>query len=311
MRAAWGSLTQKKVTALTALLDFIEADEEMTDVRHIAYVLATIKHEAAHTFEPIAEYGKGKGKPYGRKDPETGQVYFGRGFSQITHRINYKKLGDAIGVDLVYQPDLALDPEIAYQILSVGMRKGMFTGKALGNYISGSKCDYLNARKIINAMDKAQLIAGYAKQFQTILESARDEEPAAPIKNGTVEEAPKATSTEIVKTTTVEQTAAGTETKETTLVEKIAANESVKSIASEGVTKLATRATTALTTGSTASATGGAATGKTWLIILSIVLAVGAIGVVLFLLWHKHSKEKQAAMINSDKDRADIKFVKP
>lgn len=135
-----------------------------------------------------------------------------------------------------------------------------------------------------------------------------------PIKNGEVAEAvqpsPKESTTETIKTTVVEEVPGGTKTEETSLVSKIASNEHVKTIASEGVTKLAAKATTALSAGSTASATGGSITGKTWLIVLSIVMAVGAIAVVLFLLWHKSSKEKEAARINSDKDRADVVFEK-
>lgn len=133
--------------------------------------------------------------------------------------------------------------------------------------------------------------------------------------NGTTEPAPAAeptvTETVITKTTETEKPKdGGIETTVKEAVTKIAANEQLKTIASEGVTKLAAKATTALTTGGTASATGGALTGKTWLIVLSIVLAVGAIGVVVVLMIHKSSKEKQAAMINSDRERADVKFAK-
>lgn len=181
---------------------------------------------------------------------------------------------------------------------------------------------FINSGDILLAADRfllynkggGKVIAGLTRRrkAERALFLTDDEEPrTAPIKNGTVEPAPKATTTETIKTTTVEETPAGTKTEETSLVSKIANSESVKTIASEGVTKLATRATTALTTGSTASATGGAATGKMWLIVLSIVLAVGAIAVVLFLLWHKSSKEKEAARINSDKDRTDVRFAKP
>jgi hypothetical protein len=34
--------------------------------------------------QPIEEYGKGRGMPYGKPDPTTGQVYYGRGFVQLT-----------------------------------------------------------------------------------------------------------------------------------------------------------------------------------------------------------------------------------
>lgn len=118
---------------------------------------------------------------------------------------------------------------------------------------------------------------------------------------------PKETSTERVITTTTTATPESTVEKKS-IVSSVIGSEQLKTIASEGVTKLAARATGAMTTGSTAAATGGAATGKTWLIVLSIVLALGAIGVVLFLLWHKSRKEQQSAVINSDNARADITF---
>jgi hypothetical protein len=53
------------------------------------------------------------------------------------------------------------------------MRAGAFTGKKLSDYISASKCDYTNARRIINGVDRADLIAGYAAKFERILNSTR------------------------------------------------------------------------------------------------------------------------------------------
>ena len=89
-RAEFRRLSQSQVNALEDLLRFIEADEGLTDVRQIAYVLATILHETAATFLPIEEYGKGKGRVYGKKDPVTGHAYFGRGLVQLTWKKNYQ-----------------------------------------------------------------------------------------------------------------------------------------------------------------------------------------------------------------------------
>jgi putative chitinase len=47
---------------------------------------------------------------------DEGYRYRGRGIIQITGKNNYKKYGDLIGQDLVSNPDLANDPEIAKQI---------------------------------------------------------------------------------------------------------------------------------------------------------------------------------------------------
>ena len=42
------------------------------------------------------------------------------------------------------------------------MVEGWFTGKKLSDYFN-EKTDYINARKIVNGLDKADIIAGYAK----------------------------------------------------------------------------------------------------------------------------------------------------
>lgn len=61
--------------------------------------------------------------------------------------------------------------EHATNILLLGMKEGWFTGRKLSDYINQSKKDYLNARRIINGMDKASLIAGYAETFEKALRS--------------------------------------------------------------------------------------------------------------------------------------------
>jgi len=154
---------------LLTLLDFIIKDEDINNIQHIAYMLATTFHETAGTWQPIAEYGKGKGRPYSVCDEATGEVYYGRGYVQLTWKDNYNTMGKILDVDLVNRPDKAMEPQIAYDIMSVGMRKGMFTGVSLKKFINESGCDYIKARKIINGTDCAEKIAGYAVKFESIL----------------------------------------------------------------------------------------------------------------------------------------------
>ena len=108
-------------------------------------------------------------RKYGMPDVGTGFVYYGRGYVQLTWPGNYKTIGKAIGYDLYHNPDLALEPNIAYSVMSYGMRHGSFTGARLAQHINDKKCDYVEARRIINGTDCAEKIAGYAAKFERIL----------------------------------------------------------------------------------------------------------------------------------------------
>jgi predicted chitinase len=52
----------------------------------------------------------------GNTDPGDGYRYRGRGVIQLTGKANYERYGKLIGVDLVNNPDLAADPDIAAKI---------------------------------------------------------------------------------------------------------------------------------------------------------------------------------------------------
>lgn len=160
--------SQSQVDGLNFLLDYWEQTYNTNDKverRKFAYILATVFHETARTMQPIEEYGKGKGRRYGSVDKLTGVIYYGRGYVQLTWDYNYKKAGDLIGVDLYHNTELALVPEYAVKILFKGMALGLFTGKSLSDYFTETKTDSLNARRIINGTDKADLIEGYYEKF--------------------------------------------------------------------------------------------------------------------------------------------------
>ena len=175
-----GRLSKSQTDGITAILD--EWDKRrLTDVRWLSYMLATTKHETAHTMQPIVERGK---KAYfdkydGRKDlgntvPGDGYRFRGRGFVQLTGRTNYVRASAKLGVDLVAMPDRALDPTIAAAIMFEGMTAGWFTGKKLADYFTDGKADWKNARRIINGLDKAASIANYGKAFYAALLLASD-----------------------------------------------------------------------------------------------------------------------------------------
>lgn len=169
MRSHFGRLRQSQVEGFEAILNFWEK-EGYQDLRHLAYMLATAWHETARTMQAIEEYGKGRGRRYGRLDPVTGEVYYGRGLVQLTWDYNYKKMGKILNRPLYQNPSLALNLAVAVEIMFEGMLtrksfKGDFTGKALENYFNKKTNDPIGARRIINGTDKARLIAGYHEKF--------------------------------------------------------------------------------------------------------------------------------------------------
>jgi putative chitinase len=175
-----GSIAQSQVDGMNGLLD--RAEEEGVDDRHLAYILATTFHETAQTMQPIAEYGKGKGMKYGVPAGPYNQIYYGRGFVQLTWYDNYVTMQKALGTrwgtrDIVPTPDYAMDLDIATDIIFYGMFKGSFTGVGLPKYITindplTDTTDFYNARKIVNGLDQASTIQGYAIQFANALAHA-------------------------------------------------------------------------------------------------------------------------------------------
>jgi len=189
-----GRLSPAQVEGMEALLTVWERQRIRPSRQQLAYCLATAWHETAHTMQPVREtlarserQAIARLRKWARKLParrrktvlayakvhaDTGHAYFGRGYVQITWRRNYRRLGLRLGIDLERNPELAMQPEIAARILIVGMLEGLFTGRRLGEFVNGDKCDYVGARQVVNGRDKARLIAGAAAAFERALEDA-------------------------------------------------------------------------------------------------------------------------------------------
>ncbi|NTE81626.1 hypothetical protein G6M12_08670 [Agrobacterium tumefaciens] len=225
-----GSLSMPQVYGMEAILD--RALAVRTPLRHLAYMLATTFHETAKTMQPILETRNAKDKsnpsietaiarldnafkngklpwvsrPYWRKDGQ-GKSWLGRGLVQLTHKQNYQRLGDMIGVDLVSDPDRAMEPGVAINIMFSGMTRGDFTGRPLSDYLDGPTPDYLNARRVINGTESARTVAGYAERFEQALVAAGYASGGKPIEvvkpASTVLSAPKTDNTALSPTPSV------------------------------------------------------------------------------------------------------------
>jgi putative chitinase len=190
-----GAMTQGQVDGVSVILDVFAG----ADPRWTAYALATAFLETDRTMQPIKEYGgeayfkrrydingsnPNKARELGNVKPGDGAKYAGRGFVQLTGRDNYARAEKALNVPLINQPDLAMKPETAALIMYRGMVEGWFTGKKLAQYFDHDTTDWTNARRIINGLDKAQLIASYARTYHAALISAqgKGDAPAKPPK---------------------------------------------------------------------------------------------------------------------------------
>jgi putative chitinase len=185
-------MTQAQVRGINAILDRWTANA-LTDARWLAYMLATAYHETGRAMQPVQEnlnYGapglratfpkyfsyaeaqayqrqpqrianRAYANRMGNGDEASGDGwrFRGRGLVQITGRNNYRTYG------IENDPDKALEDDVAVHILFDGMIHGRFTGRKLADFFNASVEDWRGARQIINAMDRADDVAGYASAF--------------------------------------------------------------------------------------------------------------------------------------------------
>lgn len=145
---------------------------------NVAYMLGTAWHETAYTLLPIKEYGSnaylskydtGRLARILGNTPQAdgdGQLYAGRGYVMITGKSNYEKFSKILGIDLLKNPTLALQPEYSAKILVHGCLFGTFTGVKLSDSIKyGKYREFVAARKVVNGTDKDRAIADHTEKF--------------------------------------------------------------------------------------------------------------------------------------------------
>ena len=147
-----GRLSQGAVDTLNLFMDEWEV-RRLTDLRWLAYIMATALGEVGRDLQPKRENlnyttaerirevwpsrfpTKASASPYvrqpqklanfvyanrlGNGPPESGDGwrFRGGGFPQTTGRENYARMSGVIGIDILNNPDRALEPRIAVLIL--------------------------------------------------------------------------------------------------------------------------------------------------------------------------------------------------
>lgn len=203
-----GSLTPHQVTGIEALLDQCWA-QGVTDLRQIAYILATPMIETGGSFEPITEslnystealrakfpnrISQADAQKYGRNashpadQQAIGNIIYGGEWGKKNlgntqpgdgYKYRGRGLSQVTGRRLYEIFGYADNPEemanikgSAYAMVKA-MKEGIFTGKKLSDYFNASTEDWVNARRTVNGTDRAADIAKYAKVFYAALKEA-------------------------------------------------------------------------------------------------------------------------------------------
>ncbi len=165
---------------------------DQANLYEVAYMLATARHETyqfttGEYFSEKPEVGRLSyfdkydpvlaptaalrliAKKNGNTEEGDGFKYRGRGCVHLTWKNNYRKFSNLLGFDFVGNPDAAGKFKHAVPIMILGMRSGLFTGSKISAHINSKSINYRSARRVINGLDEADLIASYATKMQAIL----------------------------------------------------------------------------------------------------------------------------------------------
>lgn len=174
------TLNQSQVDGLNYLVG--RCKEFSLTYPETAYILATVYHETGierrnvkgekyidRTMLPVKEQGSDAYLRSKRYYP-----YIGYGYVQLTWEDNFRRIGKFIGADLIKFPEKALEKDNASAILIKGCVFGWFTGVGFHRkcpVYRYNRASYVRARKIVNGVDKAGIIADYAIVFEKALRS--------------------------------------------------------------------------------------------------------------------------------------------
>jgi len=151
-----------------------------TELRISAF-LATCAVESAW-FKATEEYGKGKGRYYGKPDKVTGKIYYGRGIIQLTHKKNYQAFTDYvkknwsdiyprtvdIPSEIAFNADFVKRPELAAELFwAVESACWFWQANNLNKYADKGVTGFFATQGITNKGSATKRALGYAERLET------------------------------------------------------------------------------------------------------------------------------------------------
>lgn len=128
--------------------------------------LATIRVEVGKAYKPIEEYASGEAyegrASLGNTQAGDGKRFKGRGFIQLTGRFNYTHYGTVLGIDLVNNPELALDINNSAKILALYFKERSCN-------IACDNNDWLSCRKKVNGVNANGMPNGW-ESFKSVVD---------------------------------------------------------------------------------------------------------------------------------------------
>ncbi len=182
-------LTPESKATIEKIFARYESLNKQIDLRQVAYLLGTAYRETRGRMVPVREgkncstdecverqiqalVDEGRVKSNYALPDAKGRRYYGRGLAQLTKAGKYESVGKALGLKntLLKDPDKALDPDIAVQILVDGMVRGLLGKGKLADYFNDVDEDWIGARAMVNpGSRRPEVTAGYGKVFYVCL----------------------------------------------------------------------------------------------------------------------------------------------
>lgn len=154
------------------LLESVCRRDGMIDPQ-VAYVLATAHHRSQlgrWMDDVTGGWAYDHDARLGNVADGDGTRYRRRGYAQLVGRSAYRRFEVLLDIPLVARPGLASVPEVAADILVVGMRLGGFTGSVLSEWVTETSVDYVAAHRVLGEVDRAVRVAELARRFEVGLQ---------------------------------------------------------------------------------------------------------------------------------------------